>query len=169
MTGSLPAAYRPLKLRARDEEDLTILSAHLQDAIVPIIDVGFDAPSRRFVMVVNRFKWEAGAQEAENALGSDETDQEGRPRPVYLRTNCGVRIDGVTAVRCKGIDLKDRGRMLDLLALRFEAGTLILEFAGDAAIALSVREIDIRIEDVGEAWPTTLRPEHRFEEGDGTA
>src|SRR3546814_15411105 len=95
MIAGLPAAYRPLKLRARDDEDLPILSAHLQDAIVPITDVAFEAATRRFVMVINRFKWEAGEQPTELALGSDEADEEGQARPSYLRTNCGVRMEGV--------------------------------------------------------------------------
>ncbi|HET8726692.1 MAG TPA: DUF2948 family protein [Alphaproteobacteria bacterium] len=169
MTTGLPAAYRPLKLRARDEEDLRVLSAHLQDAIVPIVDVAFTAAERRFVMVVNRFKWEAGAQPADQSLGSDEADEEAESRPVYLRTNCGIRVEGVSAVRSKGIDFRDRSLILDLLALRYGDGILHMDFAGGAAIAVTVDRIDIRMEDVGEAWPTTKRPEHRFEEGDATA
>src|SRR3546814_13401527 len=97
-------------------------------------------------MVSNRFKWEAGEQSTGLALGGDEADEEGEARPIYLRTNCGVRMEGVSAVRSKGIDFRDRGRILDLLALRRQGDALVLDFAGEAAISLTVDRIDIRVE-----------------------
>lgn len=157
-----PAA--PLRLRARDADDLAVLSACLQDAIVPIVDAAFLADERRFVMVVNRFKWEAEAQPADAVLGSDEADEEGPGGLTWLRTNCGIRIEGVAAVRSRRVDLRNRGQMLALLAMRYGDGVLTLDFAGDAAIALTVDRIDVVAEDVGVPWPTTRRPEHRFEE-----
>ena len=47
-----------LKLRAHDAEDLAVVSALLQDAIVPAKEMTFLADERRFVMVANRFMWE---------------------------------------------------------------------------------------------------------------
>lgn len=158
-----------LKLRARDADDLAVLSAHLQDAIVPIVDVAFLADERRFVMVVNRFQWEVGARPAEAALGSDEADEDGPGGPVYFRTNCGVRIERVAAVRAKGVDFKNRGQILGLLALRLDRGALMLDFAGGATIALTIDGLDVKLEDVGEPWPTTRRPEHRFDDAGETA
>jgi hypothetical protein len=169
VTAGVPAAPRPLRLRVRDAEDLAVLSAHLQDAIVPIVDVAFLAADRRFVLVANRFKWEAGEQPADTLFGSDEADEGAPAGPVYLRTNCGIRIEHVTAVRSKGVDLRTRSLMLALLAIRQEGGAVVLDFAGDIAIALSVEGIDIKAEDVGEPWPTTSFPQHVFEDGNESA
>ena len=54
-----------LKLRARDPEDLRVLSACLQDALVPLADIAYLKPEQRFVLVVNRFMWESAPEEAE--------------------------------------------------------------------------------------------------------
>ncbi|MGY9006559.1 MAG: DUF2948 family protein, partial [Alphaproteobacteria bacterium] len=48
----------PLKLRAIDSDDLDVLGAFLQDALVPVCDMQFIPDERRFVLVANRFCWE---------------------------------------------------------------------------------------------------------------
>ena len=49
----------PLKLRAEDEEDLAVVSTILQDALVPVAEMAYLPEEKRFVLVANRFKWEA--------------------------------------------------------------------------------------------------------------
>ncbi len=49
----------PLKLRAEDEEDLAVVSTILQDALVPVGEMAYLPEEKRFVLVANRFKWEA--------------------------------------------------------------------------------------------------------------
>ncbi len=46
-----------LKLAALDTEDLTVISAHLQDAILRPEDLTYLAGEQRFLMVVRRFDW----------------------------------------------------------------------------------------------------------------
>lgn len=173
MTAGFPGPG-PLRLRAADAEDLEIISAHLQDAILPLADMTFLAEQRRFVMVVNRFKWETGAirlpidQDNGDAAGGGEAGGgaagERPERAVYLRTHCGVRFENVTAARRSGINLRDRGRLLSLLAIRAEPGAVLLCFAGGGMIRLETATIDCRLEDIGEPWPTPHRPGHPFEE-----
>lgn len=155
---------RRLKLRVDDAEDLAIVSAQLQDAIVPIGDMAYLAAEKRFAMVANRFMWEVDA--VEPAATDDVLEGEG---PVFLRTNCGVRFEGVKAVRSRGLDLRDRGQMLDLLAIRWEDGGVELHFSGDATLRLEMDRPVCLIEDVGEPWPTTRRPAHTFEDEAETA
>ena len=152
---------RRLKLRADDPEDLAIVSAQLQDAIVPIGDMAFLAAQKRFVLVANRFMWEAGAIENGPAPDGEEASED---RPVYLRSNCGVRFEGVTAVRSRGVDLQDRAQMLELLAVRWVDGGTELDFSGDATVRLEMKRPVCLIEDIGEPWPTTRRPSHMFED-----
>lgn len=166
MTGQAPA--HPLRLRAADAEDLAILSAALQDAIVPVADMDYFASERMFAFVCNRFKWEVGASSADPTLGSDEDDDAlagtGEARPFFWRTNCGVRIHGVTGVRYQNVDLKQRGRMLDLLTLDLagpaDAPEVVVHCAESVRIALSIERLQVFMEDLGEPWPTITRPDH---------
>lgn len=136
-----------LRLRARDAEDLAVLSAALQDAIVPVHDMTFLRPERCFVMAVNRFCWEQPAQLVEG-------------QEYWHRTLCGVRFQGIDSVQCRKLDLHDRSRMLDLLAITAEEGGILLSFADDVTLRLVGEGIDVLLEDRGEPWPTPQRPQH---------
>lgn len=153
-----------LKLRATDDDDLAVVAACLQDALVPIGDMSFQPQDHRFVFVANRFCWESEASMASPAQPHAERssdaayDEDGHP--VYQRTNCGVWFEGVRAVSMKGIQLRDRGRILELLTLRHGDGAVLLLFAGDATVRLEVTELRCFLEDLGEGWPTRWRPGH---------
>ena len=53
-----------LKLRAEDAEDLAVISACLQDALVPVRDLAYVPEDRTFLLVANRFRWENGLSPA---------------------------------------------------------------------------------------------------------
>ncbi len=166
-----------LKLRARDPEDLGVISACLQDALVPLADMVFQKSEKRFVLVANRFMWERAPEEAPEvaqdrkvaALAEGETqppeddarfeDAEG-PGPPYSRVNAGLTFDKVRQVRFRGFDARKRDEILSLLDLEAQPGAVILNFAGGAAIRLEVAEILCHLEDLGEPWPTRWRPQH---------
>jgi hypothetical protein len=161
----------PLKLRAEDAEDLDVVSACLQDAIVPLSDMEYLAGEKRFVLVANRFRWENCGETAEMPVvdpAADPRSGQGANADVgfaqgcrsYERVNCGVAFEGVEQVRRRGIDPRDRSRMLELLAMRIEAEAITLSFAGNAAIRLEGRKIVCRLSDLGEPWPTQWRPRH---------
>lgn len=144
----------PLKLRAQDLDDLSVLSSMVQDALAPPRDMTYLVAERSFAVALNRFKWETVAD-----------------GPPYERVHAGLRVDNVLDVQRKGIDLvRDRDRVLDLLALAYaedEAGgpgTLLLQFAEDRAVRLKVESLAVALEDLGEPWPTQWRPDHEIEE-----
>ena len=143
----------PLKLRATDAGDLEVVSAALQDAIAPVGDMTWEREARRFVLVVNRFKWEV----AESRLPDE-------PAPVFWRSNCGIEIGNVTGVQVRGFTRKQTARLLDLLAVEAEPDALAFTFADGGALRLKVSAIDLRLQDWGEPWPTQRRPQHRFED-----
>ena len=143
----------PLKLRATDAGDLEVVSAGLQDAIVPVVDMTWEREARRFVLVVNRFKWEVG-----------ETRLPDEPGPVFWRSNCGIEIGNVTGVQVRGFARQQSARLLDLLAVAAEPDALSFTFADGAALRLRIDALDLRLQDWGEPWPTQRRPEHRFED-----
>lgn len=144
-----------LKLRAQDVEDLKVVSAMLQDAIVPICDLAYLPTDRRFVLIANRFRWEAVGDRPPPA-GGPTADVE----LPYERINCAVNFQGIEHVGYRHLDLTDRKQMLNLLALEWTDGAAILHFSGGSCIKLTASSLDCLIEDVGESWPTGNRPCH---------
>jgi hypothetical protein len=149
---------RCLKLKAEDADDVRVMSAYLQDAIVPIGEIGWMREEGRFVLVANRFKWET----CEPAPVAPPAGR--KPGFPFERTHAGLRIEGVTAVRVRGIDLKDRGQILSLLALEAGEGHLLLHFSGGGCIRVDAPAIAVRLEDLGEPWPTDRMPAHRLDD-----
>jgi hypothetical protein len=142
----------PIKLRADDVEDLRVIAACLQDAIVPIAEMAFLPEQTRFVMVTNRFMWEAAG------LGGGQA-----PVP-YQRTNSVFSVLGVSQVRRRNLDLMDRGLVLNLLTVLSDAEGLTLVFAGRSSIQLVANPWRCFVEDIGEPWSTGAIPSHRFED-----
>jgi Protein of unknown function (DUF2948) len=144
-----------LKLRAEDADDLAVLSACLQDALVAVRDLAYLAGEESFVFVANRFRWESGLA----PLPGEEGHQ---------RILCAVTVDAVAGVSYRGFRRSDEDQILCLLAIRSEPGgadgtggaAILLEFAGAAAIRLDVARILARAKDLGEPWPTPWRPRH---------
>ena len=161
-----PPDPRPLKLRARDKGDLEVISALLQDALVPLVDVAYLKREKRFVLVANRFRWpEAQNEQASSTPAPTKPDQDARfedaaERPAFERVNCGLCFDRVVRVRSIGIDRHDRKQILNLLAVEYEDGAVTLVFSGGGAIRLVISGLLCHMEDLGEAWPTRWRPVH---------
>lgn len=141
-----------LKLVALDEQDLAIVSAHVQDAVLKVGDLSFLAPERRFVAAVNRFVWE---------------NRPGFFRPNNERRRSALHFEAVRGVRTAGISRDKPEEVLSLLAIRFEpaaeapAGIIDLVFSAGAAIRLEVDYIEARLADLGAAWEAASRPAHK--------
>lgn len=147
-----------LKLQAHDAADLQVMAALLQDAIVPVSEMLFLPNAKRFILVANRFRWAESAAAEPPAEGDASFADE--PRPHHERIHCGLRFDGVRKVRHRGFDRRARGEMLNLLTILAGEGGIDLVFAGGADLHLDCAAIDVRLEDIGEAWPTRWRPRH---------
>ena len=50
-----------LKLSALDADDLGVISAAVQESLVAVRDCAYFAGEKRFVLLLNRFRWEADA------------------------------------------------------------------------------------------------------------
>jgi len=163
-------AKHPLKLRARDTEDYRVLSAVLQDALVPVRDMDQLPRERRFVMVVNRFRWEARApladlpdlprQEPPEAEDDPDADARFEDAPLYQRVHAGLAFDRVEHAAYRGFSKREGERVLELLAVLADGEGVTLTFAGDAAVRLQGAGIVCHLEDLGEPWPTRWRPDH---------
>ena len=135
-----------LKLLALDSEDLDVISATTQDAVVRVGDMGFARADPRFALLMTRFAWE----------------EEGR---VKQRKRAALHFDRVNDVKVSGIDTNAVDGVLELLAIRFNmsddpAGAIDLEFAGGGTVRLSVECLEARLQDLGAAWAAKATPEH---------
>jgi hypothetical protein len=140
-----------LRLAALDEEDLAIISAHVQDAVMKVENLDYSKQAKQFVLVISRFAWEAAS--------------EGR-RAGNERRRSVLAFARVMSVRAHGINPKKKDEVLSLLAIRFApaeapAGTVELVFSGGGAIHLAVECVEARLSDLGGAWRASSRPAHR--------
>lgn len=144
----------PLNLGAEDGEDLKIISTLVQDAVFPITEMSWRPGSRRFALLLNRFRWEDRAA----------ADKRGRG---YERVQSLLVIDSVLGVASQGIDRSDTDTVLSLLSVAFEpdtdgVGQLLLTLAGDGAIRLMVEAVDVTLKDVTRPYlaPSRQAPHH---------
>ena len=141
-----------LRLLAEDEEDLAIISAHLQDAVIRIGDIAFLPKSRRFAVFLNRYCWEGCP---EGSVGE--------------RTRSGLHFDNVLKVQSVNVRQDDPEAVAELLALRFTprtegAGAIDLILAGGGRIRLEVEAIQATLRDISEHWPARARPAHSLDD-----
>jgi hypothetical protein len=141
----------PLKLIALDEEDLAVVSSHLQDAVVRVSDIAYLPKQKRFAAILNRFDWEKAAK----AGGGKD----------FRRRRAALRFDRVLGAKLKNLKLTADDRVLSLLAVSFEpgdapSGKVRLTFSGDSSILLQVECIEGELKDLGPAWRTRSKPQH---------
>ncbi|MGE7470901.1 DUF2948 family protein [Bosea sp. NPDC003192] len=138
-------AAEPLKLIALDTDDLSVISAHLQDAVLKRGDIAYLPAEKRFALALRRFDWEGAAQ--------------GQKR----RRLSALHFERVTAARSTKIAAGDA--VLSLLAVTFTgsddpAGQVTLHFSDGAAIRLDVECIEAQMKDLGPIWEAVATPAH---------
>jgi hypothetical protein len=138
-----------LKFVVLDEEDLEVVSTHVQDAVVKVADVHWRPQEKRLVVGLNRFDWE-GAQSAE---------------PEYRRRRAALRFERVLACKCKSVNPAGKDAVLNLLAVEFAetdapAGVVTLIFSGGGALRLEVECLEAELADLGPTWTTACCPAH---------
>lgn len=137
-----------LKLLALDSEDLDVISATTQDAIVRVADMGFAQTDHRFALLMNRYAWEQG-------VGGRKGQ----------RKRAALHFDRVNSAKVAGIDTNAREGVLELLDIRFTetdtpSGIIELRFAGGGTVRLLVECLEARMQDFGAAWAAKTKPEH---------
>ena len=145
---------KPLRLKALDADDLTVLSALVQDSVFPAKEMVWKKPERRFAILLNRFRWE------------DVDSAAKRRRPVE-RVQTVLVVEDVMAVQTQGVTKSDGEMVLSLLNVSFEAGEdgtghVLLTFAGDGMIRLAVEALEVVLRDVTRPYvaPSHKTPDH---------
>ena len=148
-----------LRLLAHDSDDIGVLSALLQDAIVPGSDMSFDRKLEEFVIVANRFCWEL-----EPSVDVKSIDG----KPIYERRLCGIRVAHVRSVQHYNWPEMHQHGLFNLLALSLvhmaeqagDGAALQFEFSGGSSLRLNVDDVDIVLADLDAGHPTSLQPAH---------
>ena len=148
-----------LRLLARDKDDVAVLSALLQDAIIPGVDMEFTRKTNQFILVANRFCWEIPPLDG-------VTSSDGKL--VYERRLCGICIRHVTVAQHHNWPDMRQDALFNLLALRHvdmaeqsgEGVGLQFEFSGESSLRLLTDEIDITLADLDAGNPTSFQPAH---------
>jgi hypothetical protein len=145
----MPVMHEPVPLRliALDAEDLTVISAHVQDAVVKVGDLAWLPTEKRFALMLRRYDWEGAAS------------------GQHRRRLTAMHFDRVTELKALNIDPKAKETVLNLLAVTFTpsdapAGELVLTFSGGAALKLRAECIEAQLKDLGGMWETAHQPSH---------
>lgn len=134
-----------LRLTAQDSDDLSVISAQMQDAVVKLADFSFNAKRREFAVVANRFAWDA--------------------LPEKQRRRTGLHFESVLSAQRSGFAKATTATVLSLLAITFTptdkpSGFIDLVFSEGHSIRLQVECLAAVMTDMGPAWSTDHQPEH---------
>ena len=140
-----------LKLIARTEEDLRVVSAHLQDSIASTSDIASLKKNKIFLMQLNRFMWE---------------DVEKGVFRKNKRIRTILKFENVLNVLSKNIVQNKKNNFLDFLAIETikmpdNNYEMKIIFAGDSIIRIICEVIEVTLDDQGEAWDTKNKPKHK--------
>jgi len=139
---AVKAGAEPLRLLAEDGEDLAIISAALQDAILRPADIIWERRARTLTIQLARFCWECGG----------------------TRVRAAMQFGDVLAVKSRGLPrLPDAA--LELLAIHFvegeaPGGKALLMFAGGGDLRVDVECLDVVVADLSERWEARIAPTH---------
>jgi len=141
-----------LKLLGKNQEDLKIISAYLQDSILIVKDIVFLKQNRTFIMIVNRFMWE----DAEKGVFRQNK-----------RIRCAVKFEEVIKVECKNINQKNKIKPLECLAIKCssifdEIYKINIFFAGNSIITIISEVIEVALHDLGKPWNVKHIPIHKI-------
>jgi len=141
-----------LKLLGKNQEDLKVISAYLQDSILVVKDMVFLKQNRTFVMIVNRFMWE----DVEKGVFRNNK-----------RIRCAVKFEEVIKVESKNINQKNKNRPLECLAIKCssifdETYKIKIFFAGDSIITIISEVIEVALHDLGKPWNVKHVPIHKI-------
>ena len=141
-----------LNLTGKNNKDLKVLSAYLQDSVVAIRDIVFLKQNKSFVMIVNRFMWE----DAEKEVFKDSK-----------RIRSAVKFEGVIKVRSKNINQKNKNKPLEYLAMECDSDNvgnkkISIFFSGNSAITIISEVVEVVMSDLGDSWHVKHIPKHKI-------
>ena len=147
-----------LKFVVLDEEDLEVVSTHVQDAVVKASEVLWRPQEQRVVVALNRFDWESAQAD----------------KPEYRRRRAALRFERVLSCQCRQMNRTGEDAALNLLAVEFSetdapSGVVTLIFSGGAALRLEVECLEAELADLGASWSAAACPRHALADDDSAS
>ena len=141
-----------LKLLGKNQEDLKVISAYLQDSIVIVKDILFLKENRTFIMILNRFMWE----DVEKGVFRHDK-----------RIRCAVKFEDVLKVKSQKINQKNKNKPFEFLAIKSgpysnETYKINIFFAGGGIITIISEAIEVFMSDLGKSWRVQHVPQHKI-------
>lgn len=142
-----------LKLAALDPDDLAVISAQVQDAVLKVGDIRFFPSDRHLVVTMNRFAWDV---------------EDGKRGRKHERRRAALSFARVSDLKSRNIRQDAKDAVLSLLAVEFQegeapAGRVNLLFAGGGTLSFEVECIEAQLADLGAAWATDNKPHHALD------
>lgn len=130
------------RLIALDEDDLAVVSTHVQDAAVRVGEFHWRPSEKRFVLGMQRIDWD-------QVIG-------GKPQSRCLVS--ALRFDRVLSCKARDIDMAHADVELSLVGVEFQeraapGGTVTLLFAPGGALRLDVECLECELADLGQCGP----------------
>ena len=134
-----------LRLLAQDAGDLAIISAAVQDAVVKVGDIQFEARARLLTIGFNRYRWESGGGQ---------------------RVRSALQLGSVLKLETRRIRRTPGDAVLEILSMGFEpgeaaGGTITISCSGGGDLRATVECIDAVLADMSQPWPTPRTPAHK--------
>ena len=141
-----------LKLIATSSEDLRVIAAPLQDAIVSSTDIAHLKKNKILLVQLNRFMWE---------------DVEKGIFRKNKRIRTVLKFDNVISVLSKNIAQNEKDNFLEFLTIETnqmpdKSYEINLIFSGDAIIKIISEVIEVKLDDQGDFWESKTKPKHDF-------
>ena len=141
-----------LRLIGKNDDDLKIISAYLQDSVLIIKDIVYLKENRTFIMILNRFMWE---------------NFEKKAFTKNKRVRCALKFEEVIKAQSKNIDQKNQTKPLEFLALKSSSkydntSKIEIFFFGGGIITIISQLIEVALNDLGKPWAVIKFPEHKI-------
>ena len=141
-----------LRLIGKNDDDLKIISAYLQDSVLIIKDIVYLKENRTFIMILNRFMWENFEKKASTK---------------NKRVRCAIKFEEVIKAQSKNIDQKNQTKPLEFLALKSSSkhdntSKIEIFFSGGGVITIISELIEVALNDLGKPWNVKKFPEHKI-------
>lgn len=141
--GSSEPGDERLLLLAQEPNEVPLLSALTQSAVLSASDAVYDQRARRLVLLLNRYRWET----------NDQT-----------RVRSALRFESVIAVQRRGWPsyglTSAETAVLELLAMTYADDVVTLSFGGGAALRIAVECVDLVLEDMSGPWRASREPRY---------
>lgn len=143
---------QPVRLQAMDADDLTVISALVQDAVGKVANVQYAPRRRRLSLLLYRFRWE-------------DKQRADREKRAYERVAAALTIDDAVRVRSADIDPREKDKVLNVLSMTFEAGEdgsglITLTCSDNATLQAQVECVNVGLVDLTRPWAAGGTPQH---------